>query len=142
VPEVEALVARNPMRERLRAQLMLALYHSGRQAEALRAYQDARRELVEEQGIDPSPLLQELNAQILRQEVPRPRLPAPAADDVHFEEVAAALLSGRLVPVLGIDAGALAGHLAQRFDYREDASDLTRVAQFVALTKGAGPRAS
>jgi DNA-binding SARP family transcriptional activator len=139
VPEVEALVARNPLRERLRTQLMLSLYHSGRQADALRAYQDARRELVEELGLDPSPQLQELNAQILRQEVPRPRLAAAAADEAHFAEVAAALLSGRLVPVLGADAGALAAHLAQRFDYREDASDLTRVAQFVALTKGAGP---
>src|SRR5438309_893064 len=41
VPELEGLVSRNPMRERLRGQLMLALYHSGRQADALRAYQDA-----------------------------------------------------------------------------------------------------
>jgi DNA-binding SARP family transcriptional activator len=139
VPELEVLVARNPHRERLRRQLMLALYHSGRQADALQAYQDARRELVEQLGLDPSPQLQELNALILRQEVPRPRLAAPTADESHFEEVAGALLAGRLVPVIGADARALAAELAHRFDYREDASDLTRVAQFVALTKGAGP---
>jgi hypothetical protein len=118
---------------------MLALYHSGRQADALRAYQDARRELVDELGLDPSPQLQELNAQILRQEVPRPRLASAGADETHFEEVATALLSGRLVPVLGSDVGMLGDQLASRFDYREDTRDLTRVAQFVALTKGAGP---
>jgi hypothetical protein len=118
---------------------MLALYHSGRQADALQAYQDARRELVEGLGIDPSPQLQELNAQILRQEVPRPRLAAAAADESHFEEVADALLAGRLVPVLGMDIDTLGDRLAHRFGYGDDGRELTRVAQFVALTKGAGP---
>src|SRR5581483_6600158 len=80
VPELESLVSRHPLRERLRGQLMLALYHSGRQADALNAYQQARRELVEV-GLDPGPQLQELHAQILRQEVPRPRLVAADADD-------------------------------------------------------------
>jgi DNA-binding SARP family transcriptional activator len=139
VPELEALVSRHPLRERLRGQLMVALYHSGRQADALAAYQDARRELVEGLGIDPSPQLQELNAQILRQEVPRPRLAAAATDDTHFEEVAEALLAGRLVPVLGVDVGELADRLAERFDYPDDVRELTRVAQFVTLTKGPGP---
>jgi DNA-binding SARP family transcriptional activator len=139
VPELEGLAAQNPLRERLRAQLMLALYHSGRQAEALRAYQDARRELVDELGLDPSPQLQELNAQILRQEVPRPRLAVAAADDAHFEEVAHAVLAGRLVPVIGSDAAALVAGLSHRFDYPEAGHELARVAQFVALTQGAGP---
>ena len=138
VPELESLVSRHPLRERLRGQLMLALYHSGRQADALNAYQQARRELVEV-GLDPGPRLQELHAQILRQEVPRPRLVAADADDVHFNEVAEALLAGRLVPVLGTDARELADRLADRFDFPEPTRDLTRVAQFVALTKGAGP---
>ena len=66
--ELGQLVREHPLRERLRAQLMLALYRSGRQAEALEAYQDARRALVDELGIDPSPVLQELERSILRQD--------------------------------------------------------------------------
>jgi DNA-binding SARP family transcriptional activator/streptogramin lyase len=65
VPELEALVAEHPLRERLRAQLMLALYRSGRQAEALRCYRDARDTLVGELGIEPSAALQRLEHGIL-----------------------------------------------------------------------------
>jgi DNA-binding SARP family transcriptional activator len=68
VGELEALVSEHPLRERLRGYLMTALYRSGRQAEALDAYQDARRALVDELGIDPSPALQELERAILRQD--------------------------------------------------------------------------
>ena len=62
VSELEALVREHPLRERLRAQLMLALYRSGRQAEALAAYQQARRMLAEELGLEPGRALQELEA--------------------------------------------------------------------------------
>jgi DNA-binding SARP family transcriptional activator len=68
VGELEALVAAHPHRERLRLYLMRALYGSGRQAEALDAYQDARRALVDGLGIDPGPALQELERAILRQD--------------------------------------------------------------------------
>jgi DNA-binding SARP family transcriptional activator len=68
VPELEALVAREPLRERLRAQLMLALYRCGRQADALEAYQQGRRALVEELGIEPGPALQQLQQAILNQD--------------------------------------------------------------------------
>jgi DNA-binding SARP family transcriptional activator len=66
VGELEALVAEHPFRERLRMDLMTALYRSGRQAEALGAYQEARRTLVDELGIEPSSALQELERAILR----------------------------------------------------------------------------
>jgi predicted ATPase/DNA-binding SARP family transcriptional activator len=65
IGELEALIAENPHRERLRGQLILALYRSGRQAEALNAYQNARRALVDELGIEPSAELQHLEKQIL-----------------------------------------------------------------------------
>ena len=66
--ELEALVAEHPLRERLRGQLMLALYRSGRQAEALEAFRHARESLVDELGIEPDPTLQRLHASILRQD--------------------------------------------------------------------------
>jgi DNA-binding SARP family transcriptional activator/ABC-type branched-subunit amino acid transport system substrate-binding protein/streptogramin lyase len=65
VPDLEALVSKHPYRERLRAQLMLALYRSGRQADALGAYREGRRRLSEELGLEPSAELQELQRAIL-----------------------------------------------------------------------------
>jgi alpha-glucoside transport system substrate-binding protein len=68
VGELEALIAKYPFRERLRGQLMLALYRDGRQADALRVYQETRKQLVDELGIEPSRALQRLEGAILRQE--------------------------------------------------------------------------
>jgi DNA-binding SARP family transcriptional activator len=68
VGELDALVAGNPLRERLWGQLMLARYRSGRQAEALAAYRQLRELLTTELGIEPSPALRELEHQILRQD--------------------------------------------------------------------------
>jgi DNA-binding SARP family transcriptional activator len=140
VPQLESLVARNPLRERLRGQLMLALYRSGRQADALSAYQDARRVLAEELGLDPGPQLQQLHAAILRQEAGLSPTAVSASPQEQIEEVAGAVLGGRLVAVLGTSVTDLAAQLASRFEYPPDeAPDLTRVAQYVALTKGSGP---
>lgn len=74
VVELEELVARHPLRERLRGQLMLALYRSDRQAEALATYDDGRRALAEEVGLEPSQALQQLQRQILDHD---PSLAAP-----------------------------------------------------------------
>ncbi|NUT48547.1 MAG: transcriptional regulator, SARP family protein, partial [Saccharothrix sp.] len=69
VTELRSLVADHPLRESFWRHLMLALYRSGQQAEAVRAYQDVREKLADELGIDPGPVLQELYQQILRAEV-------------------------------------------------------------------------
>ena len=74
VSELERLVREHPLRERLHGQLMLALYRAGRQADALEAYQRARRTLMDELGLEPSPRLQELELRILNQD---PELEAP-----------------------------------------------------------------
>ena len=68
IAELEALAAEHPLRERFRALLMLALYRGGRQAEALDVYQEARRKLVHELGIEPGRELRELHQTILRQD--------------------------------------------------------------------------
>lgn len=68
VPELTGLVRAHPLRERLRAQLMIALYGSGRQAEALEAFAEYRHTLAEELGIDPGPELNDLRDQILAAE--------------------------------------------------------------------------
>ncbi len=68
VGELEQLVGEQPLRERLRGQLMLSLYRAGRQADALEAYQDARRVLLDELGLEPSEELRGLQQAILQQD--------------------------------------------------------------------------
>ena len=80
VGELERFVAEHPLRERPRGRLMLALYQSGRQAEALQAYQEGRRLLAEELGLEPGAALQQLEKQILTRDgalEPPPTMPLP-----------------------------------------------------------------
>jgi predicted ATPase/DNA-binding SARP family transcriptional activator len=88
VPELEELAAAHPLRERLRGQLMRALYAAGRQADALSTYEDTRQALADQLGVDPSPALADVHLAILRgdpQLTPDPQLmpeltdPGPAS---------------------------------------------------------------
>jgi DNA-binding SARP family transcriptional activator len=139
VGELESLVAQHPVRERLRAQLMLAFYRSGRQTEALDVYQQARRWLIDQLGIEPGAELQELHGAILRQEAGLGLGGPRSASRDHLAEVTATILAGRVVPVLGSDVAELARELARRFEYPESNGGLARVAQYVAVMKGSGP---
>src|SRR5918996_3101919 len=103
VGELEALVAEHPLRERIRGQLMLGLYRTGRQADALHAYQEARRVLRDELGLDPSPALQKLHNAILRQERSLDPVVTIATPEESLADVTRALLAGRLVPLLGAE---------------------------------------
>ena len=93
VPELRELTAQHPLRERFHAQLMLALARGGRQAEALETYQDARRVLVQELGIEPGPELRRLQERVLAGD---DELAAPSADS---RAAAAAALSPAAGPV-------------------------------------------
>src|SRR3954454_13812686 len=95
LPELRSLIADEPLRERLRAQYMLALYRSGRQAEALEAYRDARRALVEAIGVEPGPELRQLHEAILRQDPGLEPVEAVAAIGLPPELSAAMPLVGR-----------------------------------------------
>jgi WD40 repeat protein/DNA-binding SARP family transcriptional activator len=94
VRELESLVRQYPYRERFRGQLMLALYRCERQADALHAYQDARRQLVEDLGIEPGEHLRELERAILAQD-PALAAHALAAVELPPELDAGTLLAGR-----------------------------------------------
>jgi len=154
VPELERLVRENPLRERLRGQLMLALYRSGRQADALQAYLAARRALVDELGIEPGPPLQRLYRSILRQESSLEHASPPSIADDHLADVVSAALAGRLVLVLGagvdragngVEPGLpgpaeMIAQLVKVFECPPDQPrELARIAEYVALTKGVGP---
>jgi predicted ATPase/DNA-binding SARP family transcriptional activator/tetratricopeptide (TPR) repeat protein len=96
--ELEALVQEHPLRERLWGQLMLALYRSDRQGDALGAYQRARTVLAEELGVDPGPALRKLEAAVLGQD---PALDAPAIPPAYSGERRAGNLPAAPSPLIG-----------------------------------------
>ena len=114
VEQLEVLIGEHPYRERLRAQLMLALYRCDRQADALQAYQDARTTLVEELGIEPGERLREVEQAVLAQDpvLAWPRVKAVEIAPVRDAGPRRAFVgrAGELAElVTGLD-GALAGH--------------------------------
>lgn len=121
VTELRALVKAHPLREGLRAQLMLALYRSGRQAEALDVYADARRTLVEELGLEPGPELQRLQQAILAHDAalaaPRSRLGLPSG---RRRRVLAACVAAAALVVAALAVGGALG--------RDDGSDVAAAA--------------
>jgi DNA-binding SARP family transcriptional activator len=146
IPELQALVAEQPLRERLHGFLMLALYRSGRQAEALGVYRQARTTLIDEVGIEPGQELQELERAILNQdptidcpqsgvphEVPPERVePAP---EVHRRTLPRQLpagiadFTGRVTEI---------GRIRQLLAARDDSDAAAHAMQIVALSGRGG----
>jgi DNA-binding SARP family transcriptional activator len=115
VGELEALARRHPLREGLRAHLMLALYRSGRQAEALAVYQQTRELLVEQLGIEPSPRLQRLERDILRQqpELEHARQPAAVATPTRTTRKTVTVTVAELEPSEGLGDPETSGRLVE-----------------------------
>ncbi|HEX4521494.1 MAG TPA: AfsR/SARP family transcriptional regulator [Gaiellaceae bacterium] len=144
VGELVALVAQEPLREQPRRQLMLALYRSGRQAEALACYRDGRRLLVEELGIEPSPSLQELERAILRHDVvPEPersvRGPVVCFGTGPVELVAPLAAGGRELLLVELVASAqeLPAATARLAEARSAVEGRVRTACFTSTERGA-----
>lgn len=110
IAELEALVQQHPLRERLCGQLVLALYRSGRQAEALEAYQRTRRSLDDQLGIEPGPALRELERKILNQDESLGTPPAAVPAEVSGRRRPVALAVAAFV----LAAAAVAAFLVTR----------------------------
>lgn len=113
VVELEALVSEHPLRERSRGQLMLALYRSGRQAEALQTYQEGRRTLAEELGLEPSESLRRLERRILDQDAtldaPEPPARPRTEPRASWRQPRTIVAVGALVLAVGVGAAAYQG---------------------------------
>lgn len=114
IPELVALVAECPFRERVRAQLMLAQYRAGRRAEALRTYQETRRYLLEQIGLEPGPALRRLHDQVLHDESALMRLPAQRSPGGG--QMVPSQLPPQVLPFVGRDEELAAMDLAMRPD--------------------------
>ena len=140
LPSLTDLVARHPARERFRAQLIIALYRCGRQVDALQAYRDARRYLLDELGLDPGPELRQLERSVLAHDpalaapitlpsavAARSEIPAPLTSFVGREAELAALgrelAACRLVSLVGpggVGKTRLAVEVARRVAERDE----------------------
>ena len=132
--QLPTLVDLHPLEERLRAQLMVALYRSGRQADALAVYQDFRSRLADELGLDPSPGLREIERQILRHDSAllasaspqAPELPSAAPGDFPARAAERTNLPTPPTPLIG------------REQELQEASQLLRAHRIVTLTGPGG----
>jgi DNA-binding SARP family transcriptional activator len=138
VSELEALVEENPLRERLRGALMLALYRSGRQAEALEVYRRGRALLMDELGLEPGEELRRLEQEILTQD---PAIGAPAATR---REAPARRRSGRVLLVVGLLAlgGAAAGLAVWLTGKSSDSPPIAAPAESIAVVDATTNRVS
>jgi len=125
VPELEELVAAEPLRERPRELLMLALYRAGRQADALDLYRRTRDLFVNELGIEPGPGLRELEQAVLRQDTalrapprrPRPPAPEPGAEPLPPRRQWPLVVVA--IAAILLATGAVAGFLLRGNDHSE-----------------------
>jgi len=127
IAQLEALIAEHSLRERPRALLMLALYRAGRQADALKAFRDARMRLRDELGVEPGPPLRELERRILNQD---PELAAPSAFVAQAPLAAAAGVPTCVHVRVDDDAAAVGVALAQCGGVEDDAPPGVVVAAF------------
>ncbi|MCQ4205911.1 AfsR/SARP family transcriptional regulator [Streptomyces longispororuber] len=132
VSELTALVAAHPLRERLRELLMLALYRSGRQAEALAVYADTRRLLADELGVDPRPGLSELQQRILQAD------PALAEPSSPAAAPSAAPIKPTQLPATVPDFTGRASFVRELSDVLSSASSETGTGSVMAVSAVAG----
>jgi DNA-binding SARP family transcriptional activator len=140
IGELEALVAEHPLRERLRGNLILALYRDGRQAEALEVYRETRRLLADELGLEPSPALRDLERAILRQDASL----APLVSAAQIHETAPSMRRRWLVyAALGAAVLAAAGIAILTADVFQTSGDSNAAGEMgqstAAQTSSVGP---
>ncbi|MGH1563954.1 BTAD domain-containing putative transcriptional regulator [Mumia sp. DW29H23] len=158
VPELTALVAAHPLHERFRSQLMLALHRSGRAVDALTVFQDGRRALVDELGIEPGTALQDLHARILDDDpglvpddavasplVPA-EVPAPTATftgrEADVRRIAALLRTDGRTPVVAITGIGGVGKSALGVQTAHEVADRFPDGQLYVNLQGATPGAT